>query len=178
MTLPVSGNVYLSDFSGEPYYSVDQPPITSEDRDSNDQSKNYLTNDDIKAILTFIASNPHSISYEQIVRLSSLVSDSKLKRATEFFSMLSTHLFPLGFSASNEYSDIFGARVIDFFKDSNRITCIVSSEQVQIISFLGDIFDEKSLVQSNQTESKLIQYIQTLLHHRLNEKLDSATDSS
>ena len=177
MTLLVSDNVYLDDFSGEPYYSVDQPPITSEDRDSNDQSKNYLTNDDINTILTFIESNPPSISYEQIVRLSSLVSDSKLKRATEYFSMFSTHLVPLGFSASNGYSDIFGARVIDYFKDNNRITCIVSSEQVQILSFLGDVFDEKALVQSNQTEAKLIQYIQTLLHNRLNEKLDSATGS-
>ena len=91
--------------------------------------------------------------------------------------MLSNRLFPLGFSASNEYSDIFGARVIDYFRDNNRITCIVSSDQVQILSFLGDIFDEKALVQSNQTEAKLIQYIQTLLHNRLNEKLDSATGS-
>ena len=230
MTFLVSDCILQDDFSDQPYYSVDTPPVVSDyDRNLNydltshlayasklffwDRIKNHTPSVlhnysfwspheeeidlesqssfvNIISILDFLQSEPNSrtkreqllwwsvyASETEFQNLSQTGNEISLKRAShEYFAILSSNLAPFGFSESNEYQDSFGGRVIDYYSNDERVTCIVSTLQVQILSFLKGVFNEKVFDRSGSEKLNIIEYIEILLNGRVNEDLDSTDE--
>ena len=78
------------------------------------------------------------------------------------FAILSDYLIPRKFTESGEYFDQLGGRVIDYFLDKSRITCIVSHDQVQILSYLEEKIRDKVIYLSDNTENNISEYLDCL----------------
>ena len=83
--------------------------------------------------------------------------------ALDYFAILSDHLNPLSFMSSDEYEDVFGGRVVDYFKDKERITCIVSKDQVQILSYINGVISDRLFKRTDKTKLIIIEYVEELL---------------
>ena len=77
----------------------------------------------------------------------------------DYYSILSSILLPRGFERTEMYIDQFNGHVVDFFSDEERITCIVSAEEIQILSFLKGEFGERMFERTKQTKTELDVYV-------------------
>ena len=68
------------------------------------------------------------------------------EKSKEFFELIFGILKQLAFLKSDEYEDPLGGNVIDYFRDNERITCIVSSQRIQILSYIQGNFKEWNFV--------------------------------
>lgn len=95
----------------------------------------------------------------------------------EHFAILSGILTPSSFSMSGMYEDLYGGKVIDYLKGDERVSCIVSMNHVQILSFLGDVFKEKIFQHSGEVKLEVAEYMEFLLTGRQNDSLESTKES-
>lgn len=95
----------------------------------------------------------------------------------EYYAILSDFLVPLSFSMSDEYEDVFGGKVIDYFRENERVSCIVSIQHVQVLSFLGGNFKEKIFERSGTTKRTVFEYMEKLLSNEENADLDSPKEN-
>ena len=93
--------------------------------------------------------------------------------AREYFAILSGHLKPLSFSMSEEYRDPLGARVVDCFRGGERISCIVSAERLQVLSFLKNKFHDQVFEKSEKSKLRLVEYLHSLSISERNADLDT-----
>ena len=112
---------------------------------------------------------------DKCIALSMLTSSSisKFLRSAEVFSLnlasgqyssiFSDFLIPLSFSPSAEYVDVFGGRVVDYFRGVERISCIVSTKHVQILSFINDSFGDKTFEQVTSAKLDIVKYVEELV---------------
>ena len=82
--------------------------------------------------------------------------------ALEYFAILSDHLKPLSFSMSEEYGDVLGGRVTDYFRGDERITCVVSMPHVQVLSFLHGAFKDEIFDRLAPIKPALVEYLEGL----------------
>ena len=75
---------------------------------------------------------------------------------------LSKQLNLLGFSECMEYEDVLGGFVVDFYRDSERITCIVSSESIQILSYINDSIASQEFIHEESTVETALEHVRTL----------------
>ncbi len=80
----------------------------------------------------------------------------------EHISNLSNYLIPLGFTRSETYTDPYDGKVVDFFFKQERITCIVSEEDIQILSYVRGSFSEKVFALTSQSKFDISEYMQNL----------------
>ena len=78
------------------------------------------------------------------------------------FSMLSEFLNPLGFTRSKTYTDPYNGNVVDFFLKRERITCIVSSDEIQVLSYIQGSFSEKVFNPTSQSTFDISEHMQKL----------------
>ena len=83
--------------------------------------------------------------------------------ALEYFAILADYLEPLSFSMSEEYEDVLGGRVTDYFRGDERITCVVSMSDVQVLSFLQGAFKDDVFDRSESIKTALVEYLEGLL---------------
>ena len=95
----------------------------------------------------------------------------------EYFEILSDILKPFSFSISDLYEDPYGGKVADYFKGKERISCIVSIQHVQILSFLDDVFKEKVFERSGEVKLEISKYVESLLASRHDDRLDASKGS-
>ena len=81
----------------------------------------------------------------------------------EYYSILSSVLAPKGFERTEVYIDQFEGQVVDYFFNEERMTCIVSIEDVQILSFLRGRFGERSLKRTKESVAELRVYVADLV---------------
>ena len=79
-----------------------------------------------------------------------------------YFAILADHLKPLSFSISDEYEDVLGGRVTDYFRGDERITCVVSMPHVQVLSFLHGTFKDEIFDRSAPIKTALVEYLEGL----------------
>ena len=80
----------------------------------------------------------------------------------DYYSIVSSRLFPKGFEKTDLYVDQLNGHVVDYFLNEERITCIVSAEEIQILSFLNEEFGEQVFERTKQAKVKLEEYITRL----------------
>ena len=81
----------------------------------------------------------------------------------EYYSVLSSVLTPKGFERTEVYIDQFEGQVVDYFFNEERMTCIVSIEDVQILSFLRGRFGERLLKRTKGSVAELRVYVADLV---------------
>lgn len=84
----------------------------------------------------------------------------------DYFAILLDNLIPLSFLSSEEYEDVFGGRVVDYFRGVERISCIVSMEHVQILSFVNNVFGEKIFERVITSKPAIVKYLEDLFSGR------------
>ena len=127
------------------------------------------------------------VSPNKWLGLASVTSLSKFQRcldevwfkaaALEYFTIFSNCLRPRSFSTSDEYDDPLGGRVTDYFRDDERLTCIVSASHVQVLSFLRGTFQEKIFDRKATIKLSLVEYLEGLLGDEEAHELGSTEDS-
>ncbi len=95
----------------------------------------------------------------------------------EYFVILLDILKPFSFSISDLYEDPYGGKVADYFKGKERVSCIVSIQHVQILSFLDDVFKEKVFERSGEVKLEISKYVESLLASRHDDRLDASKES-
>ena len=85
-----------------------------------------------------------------------------LNSPDDYYSIASSVLFPKGFERTEMYVDQFNGRVVDYFLNNERVTCIVSAEEIQILSFLNGDFAEHVFERTRQAKDQLEVYINSL----------------
>lgn len=83
----------------------------------------------------------------------------------EHISNLSNNLIPLGFRRSEAFTDPYDGKVVDFFLERERITCIVSAEDIQILSYIQGNFSEKVFALASQSKFDISEYMQNLCNN-------------
>ena len=81
----------------------------------------------------------------------------------DYFAILSDRLNPLSFTSSEEYEDVFGGRIVDYFRDKERITCIVSMDHVQILSYINGAISDRLFKRTDNSKLIIIEYFEELL---------------
>ena len=81
----------------------------------------------------------------------------------EYFSIIYKKLRPLGFTDSEMYTDSFLGFVVDFnlFHSSSgeRVTCIISDNDIQILTYIKETFDEKIIVRDKNAKQNMTDFI-------------------
>lgn len=96
--------------------------------------------------------------------------------AHEYFTILADCLKPKSFSRSEEYEDPLGGKVTDYFRDEERITCIVSLPHVQVLSFLQGTFHDQVFDRKAATKPSLVEYLEGLVGDKKEQDLEAARD--
>ena len=86
-----------------------------------------------------------------------------------FFDVISNTLEQHLFWRSDEYEDKLGARVVEYFRDDERITCIVSTRYIQILSYVQGEFGEWVKDRASTCKTDVIEHIENLLQCRQDE---------
>ena len=81
----------------------------------------------------------------------------------QYFSVLSDLLIPLSFSPSEEYVDVFGGRVVDYFRGVERVSCIISMKDVQVLSFINDSFGDKTFEHADSAKLDILRYLEEIV---------------
>ena len=178
MNFAASNLVQQEQFSEKPFYSVKQLKIDNDLQSSEDRFNNWVPSNDSDIFAFFWnALQSTRVDLSEIlnrrIRLMWLLYINSLEdeypidipssySPGEFFAVLSSKLIPLGFTDSEIYSDSYHGRVIDYFYEKERITCIVSSEHVQILTYLRGEFDEKVFARTKQGKEEISEYIDGL----------------
>ena len=178
MTFAASDLVQQEQFSEKPFYSVRQLKIDSGLKNNEDFSNTWGTSNefDIYAF-SWNALQSTCVDLSEIlnlrIRLMWLLHIKSLENeypidlpsshsSGEYFAVISSNLIPLGFTSSEMYSDSYHGRVIDYFYKNERITCIVSAEDVQILTYLRGEFDEKVFARTKQGKEDITEYMNGL----------------
>lgn len=165
MTLVASELIRWEQFSEMPFYSVDQFQIDNDFKIYED-SANYWDNNDFDG-------SAHSWHVSQSMRLIYwlyLISTEfefsidipSLHPSAEFFLVLSGKLLPLGFANSDMYIDSYQGHIVDYFRKNERITCIVSAEDIQILTYLRGEFNEEIFSRTKQGKDEISEYLNGL----------------
>ena len=77
--------------------------------------------------------------------------------------MLRNELASFGFSEHNEYMDVLGGFVMDSYREDERITCVVSSNIVQILSHINNCTASREFTIQAEAQGKVESYVRTLL---------------
>ena len=77
--------------------------------------------------------------------------------------MIREKVTPNGFSEHIEYVDVLGGHVIDSYRGNDRITCIVSRDLVQVLSYIDDCIESKEFTIRDGTVLETMEYISKLL---------------
>lgn len=80
----------------------------------------------------------------------------------DYYSILSSILLPKHFERTDMYLDRFNGCVVDFFLSDERITCIVSAEEIQVLSFLNRQFKEQIFERTKQAKAEIEVYVISL----------------
>ena len=80
----------------------------------------------------------------------------------DYYSILSGILLPKQFERTDMYLDRFNGCVVDFFLSEERITCIVSAEEIQVLSFLNREFKEQIFERTKQAKVEIEAYVISL----------------
>ena len=83
--------------------------------------------------------------------------------AMEFFVIMADILEARQFASTENYKDVFGSRIADYFRGDERITCAVSRECVQVLSFLDDNLDDMRFELSDGAKESLVRYLEELV---------------
>ena len=86
-----------------------------------------------------------------------------------FFDVISNTLEQHSFWRSDEYEDKLGARVVEYFRDDERITCIVSTRYIQILSYIQGEFGEWVKERASAYRTDIIGHIENLFQCRQDE---------
>lgn len=81
----------------------------------------------------------------------------------QYFSILSDYLIPLSFFPSEEYIDVFGGRVVDYFRGVERISCIISMKHVQILSYINNCLEDKTFEQVMSAKLDILSYLEEIV---------------
>lgn len=81
----------------------------------------------------------------------------------DYFVALSDLLSPLAFSSSDEYEDSYGDHIVDWFREEERISCIVSSQVIQVLSYIDETIQEQVFERTILAKRDLIEYLKELL---------------
>ena len=103
-----------------------------------------------------------SLAKKPIEAQESLNRISLQEVAREYFAIISEHVKPFAFSVSEEYEDLLGGRVIDHYRENERISCIVSRERIQVLSYLGDAFFERVFDRCEEAKLFMLGYLESL----------------
>ena len=177
MNFAASDLVQQEQFSEKPFYSVKQLKIDNDLQYSEDYFSNWVTSNDSDNFAFFWnALQSTRVDLSEIpnrrIRLMWLLYINSLDEYPidipssyspgEFFAVLSSKLIPLGFTNSEMYSDSYHGRVMDYFYKKERITCIVSSEDVQVLTYLRGDFDDKVFARTKQGKEDIAEYMNGL----------------
>ena len=83
--------------------------------------------------------------------------------AMEFFVIMAEILEARQFASTENYKDVFGSWIADYFRGDERITCAVSGECVQVLSFLDDNLDDMRFELSGGAKESLVRYLEELV---------------
>lgn len=104
--------------------------------------------------------------YTQLLARSTSLSAQHIHTQTTyqaFFDMLQESLSHYGFSEHIEYVDVLGGLVVDSYHGIDRITCIVSFESIQVLSYINDAIASEEFLSNNEGSVQAIEYLRTLL---------------
>ena len=82
--------------------------------------------------------------------------------SAEYFAILSDFLVPLSFSMSDEYEDVYGGKVMDFYRGTDRVSCIISIQNIHILSFINESFEDELFERSGVVKKRVVQYVENL----------------
>ncbi len=83
--------------------------------------------------------------------------------AMEFFVIMAEILEARQFASTENYKDVLGSWIADYFRGEERITCAVSRECVQVLSFLGNVLDDKRFELSSGAKESVVRYLEELV---------------
>ena len=83
--------------------------------------------------------------------------------AMQYFVIVTEILESRQFASTENYRDVFGSWVADYFRGEERITCAVSRECVQVLSFLDDNLDDMRFELSDGAKESLVRYLEELV---------------
>ncbi len=178
MIFAASEFVRQEKFSEKPFYSVKQLKIDNDLQKIEDTS-NYWETTNNSDIFAFSWNSLQSIrvdlpeNLDSIIRLMWSLYINNLENeypidfpsshsSGEYFAVLSSKLIPLGFTNSEMYIDSYHGHVVDYFYKNERITCIVSAEDVQILTYLRGEFGEKVFARTKQGKEDVSEYMSRL----------------
>jgi len=75
---------------------------------------------------------------------------------------LSGILLPKHFERTEMYLDRFSGCIVDFFLSEERITCIVSAEEIQVLSYLNRELKEQIFERTKQAKIEIEVYVNGL----------------
>ncbi len=133
------------------------------------EDTSVLNDTDIRDFFLFLRNDlrVNLISQPRLIKLLSLyISQSQenldfpsFQLPESYFSILSGILLPRGFEATEVYLDKFSGFVVDYFSNEERVTCIVSAAEVQILAFLRGEFKERIFERTRQSKVKLEEFV-------------------
>ena len=86
--------------------------------------------------------------------------------AIEYFSVIADALLQRGFERTTPYRDVFGSWIADYFRVEERITCAVSPDRIQLLSYLNESIEDKRFDREPASKHRLIGYLEDLLGGR------------
>ena len=201
MTQIATVDIVQNEFSAAPNYSIDPKPIllhsdvlnvpieryertsllsslvknfdsVSEDSTNRIRSflKEYAVEPDGGYGSLLFTKNLSDIEYSAITQIDEDINLTE--KSEEYFELIFDTLKQLSFSKSDEYEDSLGGIVIDYFKDNERITCIVSSQRIQILSYIQGIFKEWISERIEINKRDIENYMENLFSVEKESKLD------
>ncbi len=165
MTLVASELLQQEQFSEMPFYSVNQLQIDNDFKVAEDSTNYWDSNEFSRSALSWNASQSIRLLYWLYLISTEFefpIDIPSLHPSSEFFVVLSGKLLPLGFTNSEMYIDSYQGDVVDYFHNSERITCIVSAEDIQILTYLRGEFDEEVFPRSKQGKEEISEYLNEL----------------
>ena len=80
----------------------------------------------------------------------------------EYRAILEEILEPCGFSGSESYEDRFGGSVLDFFREADRVSCIISDSNIQLLSYIDNTFNGIVIERGAIAKLEAIEFVEQL----------------
>ncbi len=173
--VPIASTRMIRDqFYTKPHYSLEMPPVVYDVFLAREPvtdvflAREPATDFSAVAIVQSLAlqriNSPYSYSASRLLNEQTTPAEKSSLRivAYEYRAILSEILTPLSFSMADSYEDAFGGKVLDCFRSAERITCIISSQCIQVLSFLDGTFNDKTFKRSGETKVDIFKYVEGL----------------
>lgn len=89
-------------------------------------------------------------------------------------SNLKESLSRYGFKEHIEYVDALGGLVLDAYRGNERITCIVSPESLQVLSYVNESITSTEFTRNRDDSLKAMEYLRTLLEESSTAEVDTS----